>query len=207
MRRTCGWTRWTCASAWSAGTSCSPARLRSTRRSGLDPESSTDSSWATCCFPRLSLFDADTSLQEEGRQDNEPGIIHPPHTYVQGRVWTVFLVDLLFYWFPKHFFFFFWEGEESPGICSGDLFFYSENMVFIISPLFWKSWPRRMVYLIARYRAFRCKNTREQVTLFVTTALIKDLYVNLDTISCAHESNITCTLEKLTLKFVNTQVS
>lgn len=29
-----------------------------------------DGCWATRCFPRLSVFDADASLPEEGRQDN-----------------------------------------------------------------------------------------------------------------------------------------
>lgn len=38
------------------------------------------------------------------------------------------------------------------------------------------------------------------MTLFVTIALIKGLYVNLDTTSRAHESNITCTHKKAHLK-------
>lgn len=48
-------------------------------------------------FP-LSLFDADASLHEEGRQDNEPGIIPPPHTHIPGEdARPPFLVDLSFY--------------------------------------------------------------------------------------------------------------
>lgn len=158
--------------------------------------------------PSLRLTQTRVYRKKVARTTNQVFSIHHIHTHRERT-----RVNLFPRWFAlllisKAHFSFLWEGGDSRNLFWRFIFlFWKYRRVFIISPLFWKSWPRRMVYFIARYRAFWFKNTREHVTLFVTIALIKDLYVNLDTISCAHESNIMCTHKKLTLKFVNTQVS
>lgn len=98
-----------------------------------------------------------------------------------------------FYWFPKYIFpLFFWEGGDSRNLFLRFIFlFWKYRRVFIISPLFWKSWPRWMAYFTER------SGLKTHVsTLFVTIALTKDRYVNLDTISRAHVSDITCTHKK-----------
>lgn len=54
-RLTCGWTKSTYASEWSAGTSCSPAPPRSTRRGGRRPGGEAERLLGSSVFKSLTL--------------------------------------------------------------------------------------------------------------------------------------------------------